>query len=157
MIEFRIDAPGLQAAERRFAQAERIYREELAVGSRAAAQALYTATLREMPERTGRAKKGLTVVSEPQANGVRIVAEVRDVPYIRFVVEGTRAHEIKARFAQALRFTAGGRTIFRVRVRHPGTRPNDFFARGLARARLPVRRIYQATNRRILVRLVGGR
>jgi hypothetical protein len=157
VIDWRIDTQGLETASRRFAGAERIYREEIGRSSPEASRALYNATEREMPEKTGQAKQGLTVVTEPIPNGVRIVAEVRNVPYIRFVVEGTRAHEIRPRFKKVLRFTAGGRVVFAMRVRHPGTKANDFFERGSQRARLPVRRVYQATNRRILVRLVGGR
>lgn len=156
MIDFRTDTTGLQAAERRFAGAERIYREELARGSADASRILQAETVKAAPRVTGRLQGSLTTVTEPIPNGFRVTTESRGVPYVRYVVEGTRAHLIEARFAKVLRWTAGGRTYFRFRVRHPGTKPNDFFARALAKARLPVRRVYQATNRRILVRLTRG-
>lgn len=57
-------------------------------------------------------------------------------PATRYVVEGTRPHPIVARRAKALRFTVkSGETLFRKRVFHPGTRPNNFLARALQRGR----------------------
>jgi hypothetical protein len=154
VIEFKISAPGLQAAEQRFSQAGRIYREELATGARAASQILQKATEREAPGSIG---ESITVVTEPALHGVRMWAESRDKPYVRYVVEGTRAHEIRPRVAKALRFVYQGRVVFARSVQHPGTQPNPFFARALEKARLPLRRNYQATNRRILLRLTRGR
>jgi hypothetical protein len=52
-------------------------------------------------------------------------------PAVFYVLEGTPAHEIRARRARALRFEAGGQILFRKRVWHPGTRANNFLARAL--------------------------
>lgn len=52
-------------------------------------------------------------------------------PAVFYVLEGTPAHEIRARRAKALRFEAGGQILFRKRVWHPGTRANNFLARAL--------------------------
>ncbi|QRE81831.1 hypothetical protein F1734_17335 [Rhodococcus ruber] len=47
--------------------------------------------------------------------------------YAAAVHEGTRPHVIRARNARALAFPgAGGRTVFRRSVNHPGTRPRPF-------------------------------
>lgn len=46
--------------------------------------------------------------------------------YLRWVVEGTRAHRIEARRAKALHWTSGGQKFFRGAVNHPGTKPNPF-------------------------------
>ncbi|WP_405759431.1 hypothetical protein OG234_13145 [Streptomyces sp. NBC_01420] len=54
-----------------------------------------------------------------------------DHPKVRFVLDGTRPHVIVPRRAKALRFTVGGDVVFARRVRHPGTRPNDFLGRAL--------------------------
>lgn len=43
-----------------------------------------------------------------------------------FIENGTRPHAIVARHASVLRFTVGGRTIFRRRVWHPGTKARPF-------------------------------
>ncbi|MFJ4627194.1 hypothetical protein [Streptomyces sp. NPDC088847] len=54
-----------------------------------------------------------------------------DHPKVRLVLDGTRPHIIRPRRARALRFEAGGEVVFAQKVRHPGTRPNDFLARAL--------------------------
>jgi hypothetical protein len=54
-----------------------------------------------------------------------------DHPAVRYVLDGTRPHIIVPRRAKALRFEAGGSIVFAKRVRHPGTRPNNFLARAL--------------------------
>lgn len=43
-----------------------------------------------------------------------------------WVHDGTRPHMIVPRRARVLRFQAGGREVFAMRVRHPGTRPRPF-------------------------------
>ena len=44
----------------------------------------------------------------------------------RFLENGTRAHEIWARRAKALRFVMNGQVVFRIMVHHPGTQPRPF-------------------------------
>lgn len=56
--------------------------------------------------------------------------------YGAFVIGGTAAHEIRPRTARALAFwsTAQGHGVFRTRVQHPGTHPNDFRQRAVQTA-----------------------
>lgn len=54
-----------------------------------------------------------------------------DHPAVTFVLEGTRPHVIRPKRAKALRFEVGGEVVFAQRVRHPGTRANDFMGRAL--------------------------
>ncbi|MFE2424638.1 hypothetical protein [Streptomyces hokutonensis] len=57
---------------------------------------------------------------------------VCDHPAVRFVLDGTRPHLIRARKPKGvLRFEADGHVVFTRLVRHPGTRPNNFLARAL--------------------------
>lgn len=67
---------------------------------------------------------------EPGPRGLQGVI-VCDHPAVRFVIEGTRPHIIRPRRAQALRFDAGGQTVFAAVVHHPGTRANPFLQRAL--------------------------
>ena len=46
-----------------------------------------------------------------------------DAKYAAAVHDGTSPHMITARRGKALKFTAGGRTVYARSVRHPGTRP----------------------------------
>lgn len=43
-----------------------------------------------------------------------------------FVEQGTRPHVIMPRKARVLRFQSGGKTVFAMRVNHPGTKPRPF-------------------------------
>lgn len=54
-----------------------------------------------------------------------------EVPYLKYVIGGTRAHVIHAKNARALAFNIGGRTVFAKSVNHPGTRANDFLETAL--------------------------
>lgn len=62
---------------------------------------------------------------------VEVVAGRARMRYTMFEHDGTRPHIIVARRRQALRFTVGGRTVFRRRVRHPGTQGTFFLTRSL--------------------------
>lgn len=55
-----------------------------------------------------------------------------DHPAVLFVLNGTKPHLIRPRKRKGvLRFEAGGDVVYTRLVRHPGTRPNNFMARGL--------------------------
>jgi len=56
-----------------------------------------------------------------------------NVRYASFVNDGTRPHDIVAK-GGALKFQADGETVFRKRVRHPGTRPTLFFESAVDKA-----------------------
>lgn len=61
-----------------------------------------------------------------QRTATRIAAEVfNEASYVEAVHDGSRPHTIRAR-GRALRFVAGGRTLYRRQVRHPGTRARPF-------------------------------
>jgi len=54
-------------------------------------------------------------------------------PYSIYVHQGTAPHVIRPRNASALRFKAGGETIFATSVNHPGTRARPFLTNAVAR------------------------
>lgn len=58
-----------------------------------------------------------------------------DHPAVRYVLDGTRPHLIRARRAKALKFDVGGRTVYAKVVRHPGTSANNFMRRALEQGR----------------------
>jgi len=65
------------------------------------------------------------------------------VEYAKFVVKGTRPHLITPRRAKALRYkTRTGQWVFAKRVRHPGTRANDFVGRAYLKSIKPVTRLF---------------
>ena len=64
-----------------------------------------------------------------------------NVPYLPYVVYGTRPHTIYPRVAQALRWIdeESGEARFAMYVHHPGTRPNSFIRQteDVVRSRAP--------------------
>jgi hypothetical protein len=60
-------------------------------------------------------------------------------PYAGYIDEGTKPHLIRARNAQTLAFRAGGQTIFRRAVNHPGTQPRPFKALAMASGQMSLR------------------
>ncbi|MEU5834468.1 hypothetical protein ABZ820_12460 [Streptomyces diacarni] len=60
---------------------------------------------------------------------------VCDHPAVHYVLNGTRPHVIRPRRAKALRFDAGGRTVFAKVVHHPGTRANNFLGAAVREGR----------------------
>lgn len=57
---------------------------------------------------------------------VGVVALNPRVPYAVFVHEGTKAHDIEPRNKSVLRWADGAGFNFAKRVKHPGTRPDQF-------------------------------
>ena len=56
-------------------------------------------------------------------------------PYAKFVISGTRSHEIRPRSSDVLVFkTKSGDLVFTRLVRHPGTKPNPFLTRAVDKA-----------------------
>jgi hypothetical protein len=101
---------------------------------------------RVVPVRTGTLRRSIT--SRVEDGGNRGVVGT-NVPYARPVHEGSKPHIIRPRRAKALRFQAGGETVFAKFVRHPGTRGQPFLAEGLRRSRATVDRLLQQAGERL--------
>lgn len=74
-----------------------------------------------VPVRTGRLQRSFRVKNASQRR-----ASVAGHFTAFFIDAGTKAHEIKARKAPRLIFTAGGNTIFAKKVNHPATKAAPF-------------------------------
>ncbi|MGW1352839.1 hypothetical protein ACWCQE_26755 [Streptomyces sp. NPDC002409] len=99
------------------------------VGRRLAERAARTARIAER-EAPGSMGDYITWKVENGPRGLQGVI-VCDHPATRYVLDGTRPHIIRPRRAKALRFQAGGRTVFAAYAHHPGTRANNFLGRAL--------------------------
>ena len=95
----------------------------------------------EAPVKTGAlaASIGMTMNGSGTAWQIKIVSGVK---YGVFVANGTSAHVIVPRQARVLAFQSGGKTVFAMRVNHPGSKANPFHVRG-----------YQRSNPKIKARL----
>jgi hypothetical protein len=104
--------------------------QTLAIGHRSMRRLLRriaTQARQDVPVKTG--NLGRSVGEGPiRTTGPRTVSGSvhATADYALYVHEGTRAHVIRPRRAQALRFQVGGRTVFAKLVRHPGTKARPF-------------------------------
>jgi len=62
---------------------------------------------------------------------VEVVAGRARMKYTMLEHDGTPPHIIRARRKKALRFTVGGKVVFRKSVRHPGTTGTHFLTKSL--------------------------
>lgn len=88
----------------------------------AASQARATTTFKD---RTGNLR-GSIRRGQKSTWAVFVKAGGRPAPYGKFIEEGSKPHEIRARRARFLRFEQHGQVVFRKRVFHPGTKPARF-------------------------------
>jgi len=82
--------------------------------------------------RTGRLKA--SVHSEMSEGPTSIAGTVgTDVPYAKYLEEGSPAHIIRANAGKVLAFMVGGEMIFRRQVNHPGNKAYHMFGGTLKR------------------------
>lgn len=101
--------------------APRVNETSEAVSSRAAVLA---------PVRTGKLRASRRKVVRARRNSVTGTVTF-GVKYAIWVHEGTKAHVIRRRHAQALRWEEHGLVYFRKAVRHPGTKGRPFLRTAL--------------------------
>lgn len=88
------------------------------------------ALVRACPVDTGVTRNSIRVSVRGESLTVRMNEEGK---WIEF---GTPPHVIKPKSRKALKFKAGGETVFAKEVHHPGTRPNPFI-RNTIQTKLP--------------------
>lgn len=84
------------------------------------------AARRHCPVRTGATRDSLQVKVDVASDG-GVVFAMWGSPIVEFILGGTAAHDIYPRQAGALHWQDGSGDHFAAHVRHPGTRPNNFF------------------------------
>lgn len=119
-VSFKIDSA---EAEKMLRKAGVFYKWFVPKFFRKGAERLAQKIREKAPVRTGRLRQSVTI-----RFGVESIDVGPTVEYAPFVEYGTKPHIIFPRFRRALRFTAGGETIFAKRVFHPGF-PGRFFVR----------------------------
>lgn len=146
-ITVRVRMEGWAHLEARILGIEERFPDAPARMVREASQVLEGALRIEAPKRTGR----LAAEVDRQLEAVPFFARATftdRAPYTRFVIEGTRAHEIRPRLRQAL-FWEGALHPVR-RVRHPGTHANPFNVRAFRDALPVMKRLVREIAREIL-------
>lgn len=94
-----------------------------------------------------------SIRSEDKTTGTgTTVTFLTHVPYGKYVIEGTRPHDIEVKAARALYWEERGIGHFAKRVHHPGTAPNDF----PERACRPLETVIQRRLAEIIREALGG-
>jgi hypothetical protein len=81
-------------------------------------------------------------------------AQIMAIGYSRYVVQGTRAHRIQAVHRAALWWPGAAHPVGS--VWHPGTRPNPFDQRAVARATPALRAMVRGEGQRLIQLMQGG-
>ncbi|WNZ30041.1 MAG: hypothetical protein IAX21_04095 [Candidatus Bathyarchaeota archaeon] len=95
------------------------------------AEIAYYEAFYNAPWKTGKLARSIVTKIEEGEAKLQALA-----PYAKFVIEGTRPHEIHPAGANVLIFKAkSGDLVFTKLVQHPGTKPNPFLQRAVDKAR----------------------
>ncbi|WP_280413474.1 HK97 gp10 family phage protein [Nocardia asiatica] len=92
---------------------------------------IVTNARRRVPVRTGALRDSIGSSVSSNTSSVRLDV-FASAPHARYVEDGTDPHVIRPRRARALAFQAGGRTVFAMRVNHPGTKATNFLSGAVA-------------------------
>lgn len=101
--------------------------------------------------RPGRLRESIRY-EKKNASGSLVLTFTASVPYARYVIEGTAAHQIRPRIATALHWKDGSGDHFARVVNHPGTKPNRFPERAIT----PLLPVVQQRFKQISVEAMGG-
>lgn len=160
MLSATVEAPELNRLRARFGEAPRIVREELSAGMDRALAIHAEEVVREIEARTQRRTGRLVGSVAVRRRGGGLLLEgsvVVTAPHARWVNDGTRPHRIAAkRQGGTLRFTVGGKVLYRREAHHPGTKATHFWEAGLAAARPRVRFAFRARLGRVTKRMRAG-
>lgn len=106
-------------------QADMLASVRQVLGQLAALAVAHARSTTTFKDRTGKLRGSITR-GQKGTWALFVKAGGKDAPYARFIEAGSKAHEIKARRANFLRFEQGGDVVFRKRVWHPGTKAARF-------------------------------
>jgi hypothetical protein len=123
-VSFRVQSTeALKDLER--VQADMLASVRQVLGQLAALAVAHARATAVFKDRTGNLRN--SIKREAKGSWAQFVkAGGKDAPYAQWIEAGSRAHEIKARRVNFLRFEQNGQVVFRKRVFHPGTKPGRF-------------------------------
>ena len=167
--EITFEVHGLKELQERLSNGDYLMRISLNEGLRAIGKLIVPAKgtgplADETPKRTGKlARSTFFRISGMELQELVVLQPARTPEeygghfYGWFVREGTAPHEkpIVPRLAKALHFFIGGHEVFAMKVKHPGTRPNPYHHRVLARLMPDIQNIVNQVGVRITGYLSG--
>lgn len=137
--------------------AERVdLRGALQLGMRASVEAIARRARQNVSGRflriaTGKLRRGIR--DRVEVRGGAVIGIVRGTVFYGHMHErGSRPHEIRPKRRAAVRFQAGGRTVFAARVMHPGLRPRPWFRTAVLESQAEVQSLFEAAVAAALLR-----
>lgn len=109
---------------RRIQQLAGLVKNAVDASTKTIAHTLQQEVTQKTPKKTGKLQRGWTIRSIGNTFAVE-----NAVNYARFVISGTKPHDIKPTRRHVLAFNCRGGKVFAKRVHHPGTKPNNFTAK----------------------------
>lgn len=106
-----------------------------------------------VPVKTGDLKRSIKITESNIGYDSAWFTIEPTVDWAKYVESDTKPHIIRARNVEFLKFTIGGRTIFRRSVRHPGTRAQPFMGPAYLKAESSIRAIAETELQQIADRL----
>jgi hypothetical protein len=86
----------------------------------------YGRRVHRFKRQSGDLQRSISIRFNRQAHAASIFLDTGVAYYAGYVHGGTRPHEIVAKNKKSLLFTSYGRNVFRKKVFHPGTKPDEF-------------------------------
>jgi hypothetical protein len=156
MLTIDIDVSELAALGRSCERAGPIVREEVGKAGRQAGMVMVAQAVAEAPVNTGHLRASIGPPKVEQAGaGVRVEVATH-AEYAKAVHDGRRAVVIRPVRAKALKFEAGGGTVFAMRANQPARAGNPFMARGLAKAASKLEKVFADALIRATRRALGA-
>jgi len=132
-MSYEIKIENLDELRAAFEKAPQITANELEKATKNAGKIILATEKSEVPIRTGTLRRSITMDYRPIS-----VSIYPTVKYALPVHEGTQPHVIVPVKKQALVFKKGGKMVFARRINHPGTKPNRFVERTVAKSESPI-------------------
>ena len=150
-----IDMGELLGLESAWQVAPAIVREELEAAMTEADLLVQNMVVSVTPRRTGLLRG--SIIGQELIGADSVIGIVgTSIDYALPVELGSRPHVIEAKDGGYLEFNVGGRTIYRKRVNHPGSKGAHMFSIGFTQAQPQVNALFAQARDRIAARIAGN-
>jgi hypothetical protein len=155
-MDLRIEIEGMDHLTRTARSMPNVTKQELTWGVNQAAL-LGEKTAKELVGvKTSHLRRSIIGVPARSAGGTITAMYGTNALYAKHHEFGTRPHVITPRRGKALRFQAGGKTVFARKVNHPGTAGRFYMRNSRIKVQAALPRIGQSVLQRIAKRWAGG-
>lgn len=146
-MDIRIDVSQMIALGQRSQQAAASVHREINTAMTRSVTQVEADAKRIVPVVTHTLQRSIT---STVSNGGLVGQVGTNVPYARYVEEGTGPHEIRPRNARVLAFKVGGKMIFAMSVQHPGSKGRFYMRRAFEQNQAAIQREFDQAAQRVI-------